>query len=138
MHFLGAIVVFFIGQSLDVDIKDIPFAELTLSMVCSSLLSIILYLYAVYYAWQSLCKDPLWPWKWRWNRQFWGNVLLKIALNAFVIFCAIWFMESRPLANPLFIYGVAVALSLIVFYSDAFTLFDEENAAVAVSRQIAD
>lgn len=128
MYLIGALIVFLIGKSFSTDISDVPFAQLTLKMIFDSLFAIVLYIAAFMLLWQSFLCDMLWPWKWRWNRFFWGNVIVKIVLVIAGLWYAIYYVDSHPSISTLFQYGIAATafiFVLCVFYMEEFTLFDE-------------
>lgn len=128
MYLIGALIIFLIGKTFSTDISDVPFAQLTLKMIFSSLFAVVLYIAALMLLWRSFTCDMLWPWKWRWNRYFWGNVLIKIALVIAGVWYAIYYVDSHPSISTLFEYGIVVTafiFILCVFYMDEFTIFDE-------------
>lgn len=128
MYLVGALIAFLIGNSFSTDITEVPFAQLTLKLIFSSLFAIVLYIAALMLLWRSFLCDMLWPWKWRWNRYFWGNVFLKITLVIAGVWYAIYYVDSHHYISALFQYGIAVAafiFILCVSYMDEFTMFDE-------------
>ena len=131
MYLLATLIFALLGAYLSPgDISDTPFAQLTLKMLSSSLLSLGCYFGALYYAFKSLGADRIWPW--RWTLPYFGNLCIRAAMSALYIWAAAYLIEKKNLDGWGFalVAGLLVMMLIYTCFSSEFDHFKEKSSSV--------
>ena len=116
---LAIILAIFGGFFSHGNIGDVPFSEITPNMLFGNLFASACYLGAFFLGFKSLQKDRIWPW--RWTLPYFGNLLVRVALSALLLYGAFTLDESvhlNALEGILLLIGVGILLLLTLFSSE--------------------
>lgn len=108
-------------------IGDIPFSQLTLKMVIGTLFELGAYIGAFSLFIKSLEHDRIWPWRWTWP--YFGNLVVRTSLLAFIVWSAVWLIENKNAEGFKFITVVVFALVAVLWalFSPELDLFSEKK-----------
>jgi len=128
MFLLFAIILAVFGNSFSHgNLGDVPFSELTLNMLFGNLFTGACYLGALYLGFKSLEKDRIWPW--RWTLPYFGNLLIRVAVSALLLYGAFTLDASghlNALEWILLLIGVT-GLLLLTLFSPGLEFFKEKK-----------
>ena len=115
MYLLFAIIVALIGLwILPRNIFEIPFSQFTLKIVFGASLAGGAYICAMMLFFQSLEHDRIWPWRWTWP--YFGNLVIRCLLIAFIVWCGAWFIDEKKLDGFWFFLAIG-CVSIGVIYA---------------------